>query len=128
MKPSKREVSAALRAAGFVPQSFATGVALVPCNSGTCVDWVWRNGQQVAVPAAPHKHRRQVAERKRTAGYKLVESTNGVIVKGIDPETVRLALTLFGFDVQLTEQYAWQVFSSTVRYNSAVVAGKVVAR
>lgn len=124
-KVSKREVSAALKAAGFNAQAFATGVALVPCESTTCIDWVWSNGVQVSIPAAPHKHRRQVSERKHTAGFRLMESTNGVIVKGIQPETVRLALTLFGFDVQLTEQYAWRAFSKTVRYDSAVVAGKV---
>ncbi len=124
-KVSKREVSAALKAAGFNAEAFATGVALVPCESTTCIDWVWRNGVQVSIPAAPHKHRRQVAERKHTAGFKLMESGNGITVKGIQPETVRLVLTLFGFDVQLTEQYAWRAFSKTVRYDHALVAGKV---
>ena len=124
-KVSKREVSAALRAAGFSAEGFATGVALVPCTSGTCVDWVWSNGVQVSIPAAPHKHRRQVAERKHTAGFRLMESTDGLTVKGIEPETVSLVLTLFGFDVKLTEQHYWRAFSKTVRYERAVVAGKV---
>jgi|688.fasta_scaffold631217_1 hypothetical protein len=127
-KVSKREVSAALRAAGFNAEEFATGVGLVPCTSGTCIDWVWSDGVQVSIPAAPHKHRRQVAERKHTAGYKLMQSRKGVIVRGVNPETVRLVLTLFGFDVELTEQYAWRAFSRTVRYDSAIVVGKAGVR
>jgi hypothetical protein len=57
-----------------------------------------------------------------------MQSRKGVIVRGVNPETVRLVLTLFGFDVELTEQYAWRAFSRTVRYDSAIVVGKAGVR
>lgn len=124
MLPTKRQVSAALRAAGFAPASFNTGIALVPCESRTCVEWVWRDGLQVSIPAGAHKHRAIVGERSHKAGFRLIESGAGVIVRGIDPLTVREALTKRGFDVQLNEQYAWRAFSQSVRYDSALVVGR----
>lgn len=119
-----QKISSALRAVGFQPASYDSGKELVACVTGSCVEWIWSDGQQVAVPKGAHRHSKQVRPSTSQRGFQLLKLNDGSIaVRGVDPLEVRNRLAARGFDVVLKEKYGWQAYSDKVQYEPAVVVG-----
>ena len=121
---TRQKIAAALRAAGFQSKSYDSGFALTPCTTGSCVEYAWVNGQQVAQPKGEHQHRVKVRHTETRRGFELYANADGSFtVRGVDPLEVSRRLTSRGFDVVLKEHYGWQVWSPKVQYLPAVVVG-----
>lgn len=118
-----RSVAAALRAGGFKAHSYDSGVALVPCTTGECVEAVWTQGRQTFVPKGPHAHKKQVRPRSAVAGFDTYEYPYGVVVVGVDHELAADCLAAAGYDVQLTE-HEWASVYPQARWSSLIVLGK----
>jgi hypothetical protein len=126
---SKKQIAAALRAAGFQPKSYDSGYALVPCATGSCVEYIWVNGQQISQPKGDHQHRVKVRATEVRRGFQLHANGDGSFtVLGVDALEVSRRLTSAGFDVVLKEKYGWQAYSDKVQYAPAVVVGKIAVQ
>jgi len=126
---SKKQIAAALRAAGFQPKSHDSGYALVPCATGSCVEYIWVNGQQISQPKGDHRHRSKVRATSVGRGFELFANADGSFtVMWVDPLEVSRRLTSAGFNVVLNEKYGWQAYSDKVQYAPAVVVGKIAVQ
>ena len=127
---TRNQIAAALRAAGFQSKSYDSGFALKPCVTGSCVEYTWVDGQQVAQPKGDHQHRVKVRAAEVRRGFQLHANGDGSFtVLGVDALEVSRRLTSAGFDVVLKEKYGWQAYSDKVQYSPAVVVGnKEVAK
>ena len=125
----RRQISAALRAAGFQSKSYDSGFALTPCTTGSCVEYIWADGQQVAQPKGEHRHRVKVRQTEARRGFELYANADGSFtVMWVDPLEVSRCLSSAGFDVVLKEKFGWQAYSDKVQYCPAVVVGKKEVR
>jgi hypothetical protein len=125
---TRQKIAAALRAAGFQSKSYDSGFALTPCTTGSCIEYTWVNGQQVAQPKGEHRHRVKVRQTENRRGFELYANADGSFtVMWVDPLEVSRRLSSAGFDVVLKEKYGWQAYSDKVQYSPAVVVGIKVA-
>jgi hypothetical protein len=126
---TKKQIATALRAAGFQPKSYDSGYALVPCATGSCVEYIWVNGQQISQPKGDHRHRSKVRATTAVRGFELFANADGSFtVMWVDPLEVSRRLTGAGFNVVITEKHGWQAYSDKVQYAPAVVVGKIAVQ